>query len=274
MKNIFSYLLIACWAVFSMSCSSDDENPSGESARVNILLVDAPATYDEVWVEVLAVRVKIDEDGIEDDDIDDDDESSWVEIIYDESQPINLLELTGGTSEHLGTENFPEGEIDQIRLILGENNYVIKDGQRFDMKTPSAQQSGLKIKVDEYIEGGMSYDLVIDFDAAKSIVEAGNSGQIILKPVLRAYLDEVSTGIMGQVLPLEAQPVQVTVEGEGESMNTFVDANGNYKITGLDEGVYKITFTPNDSYEIVMVEGIIVEDEMVTTVTSQVLPEN
>lgn len=275
MKKIFSYITMAGLALFAIACASDDDNPSGGSARVNILLVDAPASYDEVWVEVLAVRVKVDEDGIDDDDdLDDDDESSWVEIVYDESQPINLLELTGGNSEHLGTEDFPEGEIDQIRLILGENNYIIKDGERFDMKTPSAQQSGLKIKVDEYIESGMSYDLVIDFDAAKSIVEAGNSGQIILKPVLRAYLDEVSTGLMGQVLPLEAQPVKVTVEGEGEVINTFADANGNYKITGLDDGTYKITFTPNDAYGIVVVDGIIVEDEMVTTVISQVLPEN
>ena len=266
--------MMAGLALFAIACASDDDNPNGASARVNILLVDAPASYDEVWVEILAVRVKVDEDRIEDDDVDEEDESSWVEIVYEESQPINLLDLTGGNTEHLGTENFPEGEIDQIRLILGENNYLIKDGERFDMKTPSAQQSGLKVKVDEYIEGGMSYDLVIDFDAAKSIVEAGNSGQIILKPVLRAYLDEVSTGLMGQVLPLEAQPVQVTVEGEGEVINTFVDANGNYKVTGLDDGVYKITFSPNDAYGSVIMEGIVVDDEMVTTVTSQVLPEN
>lgn len=274
MKNLFSYLSIIGMALFAMACSSNDDNPTSGSARVNFYLVDAPASYDEVWVEVLAVRVKVDEDGIDDDDMDDDDESSWVEITYDESQPINLLDLTGGNSELLGSEDFPEGEIDQLRLILGEDNYVIKNGERFEMKTPSAQQSGLKIKVDEYIEGGMTYDLVIDFDAAKSIVEAGNSGQIILKPVLRAYLDEVSTGIMGQVLPLEAQPVQVTVEGEGDSMNTFVDANGNYKITGLDDGIYKITFTPNELYASVTLEGIVVEEGMITTVPSQVLLEN
>ena len=260
--------------VFAMSCSSDDDNPNGGSARVNILLVDAPASYDEVWVEVLAVRVKVDEDGIDDDDIDDDDDSSWVEIVYDQSQPINLLELTGGNSEHLGTEDFPEGKIDQIRLILGEENYVIKNGERFEMKTPSAQQSGLKIKVDEYIEAGMSYDLIIDFDAAKSIVEAGNSGQIILKPVLRAYIDEVSTGIIGQVLPLEAQPVRVTVQGEGDVMNTAVDANGNYKITGLDDGIYTITFTPYETYSVLVLESVEVEDGMITTVDPVVLSLN
>ncbi|WP_339698609.1 DUF4382 domain-containing protein [Algoriphagus aquimarinus] len=267
MKNIFSYLIMAGLAFFALACSSDDDTPSGGSARVNFYLVDAPASYDEVWIEVLSLRVKVDEDGADDDlNTDDDDESSWVEIIYDESQPINLLDLTGGNSELLGTEDFPEGEIDQIRLILGENNYVIKNGERFDMKTPSAQQSGLKIKVDEEIHGGMSYNLIIDFDAAKSIVEAGNSGQIILKPVLRAYLDEVSAGIMGQVLPIEGQPVQVTAQKGDDTMNTFTDANGNYKITGLDDGVYTLTFTPNDLYNTTVKEGVVVEEGKITSV--------
>ncbi|WP_339875296.1 DUF4382 domain-containing protein [uncultured Algoriphagus sp.] len=275
MKNLFSYLIISILAFAGFSCTSDDENPSGGSARVNIYLVDAPASYDEVWIEVLAVRVKVHENGTDDDDFDDDDdESSWEEIVYDESQPINLLDLTGGNSELLGTEDFPEGEISQIRLILGENNYVVKNGDRYDMKTPSAQQSGLKIKVDEYIEAGMSYDLVIDFDAAKSIVEAGNSGQIILKPVLRAYLDEISAGIMGQTLPVGARPVQVSAQKGDEEMNTFVDANGNYKITGLDDGIYTLTFTPNNTYKVLVLEGIEVEDGLITTVDPVVLSLN
>lgn len=271
MKNIFSYFLITGLAIFALACSSDDDNPSSGSARVNILLVDAPASYEEVWIEVLAVRVKVDEDGTHDDLNDDDDESSWVEIAYDESQPINLLDLTGGNSKLLGTEDFPEGEIKQIRLILGDDNYVIKNGDRFDMKTPSAQQSGLKIKVDEHIDGGMTYNLIIDFDAAKSIVEAGNSGQIILKPVLRAYLDEVAAGIMGQILPLEAQPVKVTAQKGDDTMNTFVDANGKYKITGLDGGTYKLIFTPNEAYNPVVLEGILVEEGKLRSVDPVVL---
>lgn len=274
MKSIFTYLLLSGLTLFAMSCSSDDDNPSGGSAKVNVYLVDAPASYDEVWIEVIAVRVKVDEDGKNDDMQHDEDESSWVEIIYDESQPINLLDLTGGNSELLGSEDFPEGEIDQIRLILGENNYVIKNGERFEMKTPSAQQSGLKIKVNENIEGGMTYDLVIDFDAAKSIVEAGNSGQLILKPVLRAYLDEVSTGIMGQVLPLEAQPVKVTAAKGDDTMNTYVDAEGNYKISGLDNGIYTLTLTPNELYAPVILEGVVVEEGKITSVSPVTLVLN
>lgn len=253
--------------LFAASCSNDD-TPNGGNARVNFYLVDAPGDFDEVWIEVLAIRVKAEDDNsIDDESGDDDNESSWVEIPYDEaSRYVNLMSLTGENSLLLGSEDFPEGEIDQLRLILGDDNYVVKDGVRSDLNTPSAQQSGLKIKVDEDIEGGMSYNLVIDFDVAKSIVVAGNSGNINLKPVLRAYLEEAASGIMGQVFPAESQPVSVNAQKGDDSYNTFVDENGNYKILGMDDGVYTLTFRPNDGYKVLVIDNVLVEEGQVKTV--------
>lgn len=256
--------------LFAASCSNDDDTPNGGNARVNFYLVDAPGDFDEVWIEVLAIRVKAEDDDSmddDDDDIDDDDESSWVEIPYDESSRyVNLLDLTGENSLFLGSEDFPEGEIDQLRLILGDDNYVVKDGVRSDLNTPSAQQSGLKIKVDEDIEGGMSYNLVIDFDVAKSIVVAGNSGNINLKPVLRAYMEEAASGIMGQVFPEEAYPVAVNAQKGDDTYNTSVDENGNFKILGMDDGLYTLTFTPNEGYQILVINDVLVEEGMVKTI--------
>lgn len=252
--GLFAILLLAA------SCDAFDDSPSSSEAKVNFRLVDAPGDYDEVWIEVLALRVKVDYDGGEMDE----DEESWEEITYDGPQMVNLLDLTGGHSILLGSEDFPEGEIDQIRLILGDNNYLVQDGKEIDLKTPSAQQSGLKIKVDQEIHGGETYDLVIDFDVAKSIVTAGNSGNVILKPVLRAYLDETQ-GIQGQVFPLEAQPVQVTVSGQGVEISTFADASGNYAVMGLAPGSYSVTFTPQAPYTAESVSGVVVIDDEVTT---------
>jgi hypothetical protein len=148
MKNLINYLLLIGVMFFATSCSNDDDAPNGGEARVNFYLVDAPGDFDEVWVEVLAIRVKADDDSMDDDDQGDDDEFGWLEIPYDESSRyVNLMDLTGENSLFLGSEDFPEGEIDQLRLILGDDNYVVKDGVRSDLKTPSAQQSGLKIKV-------------------------------------------------------------------------------------------------------------------------------
>lgn len=258
MKTLLSVFCLSMLVLLAASCDMNDE-PNTDQARVNFHLVDAPGEYDEVWIEVLAIRVKVDHDGSEMNDDDD----TWEEIVFDGPEQINLLDLTGGTSLMLGSEDFHEGEIDQIRLMLGENNYLMKDGNRIELKTPSAQQSGLKIKIDQEIEGGHTYDLVIDFDAAKSIVTAGNSGNVILKPVLRAYLD-ISQGIEGQVFPLEAQPIQVTITGEGTEVNTFAAPDGSYSILGLAPGTYSITLTPADPYLPQTITVDVVDDEITT----------
>lgn len=275
MKKYISYFLTALTVIFAASCTSDDSpgNLDGK-ARVNFYLVDAPGDFDEVWVEVIAVRVKMDDNSLDDDNSqgnDDDNDDSWQEISYEgESQMVNLLDLTGANSLLLGTEDFEEGEIDQLRLILGTNNYVVKDGVESDLKTPSAQQSGLKIKIDQEIEAGQTYDLIIDFDVAKSIVVAGNSGNINLKPVLRAYLQEAA-GISGQVLPLEAQMIEVTAVDGDDTYTTYVDENGNFKIQGLDSGTYSLVITPNELYAPVQVDGILVEDGEMTVVEPIIL---
>lgn len=265
MKALVKNLLLSLILLASFACDTDDSPKSGQ-ARVNFYLVDAPADFDEVWIEVLALRVKSDHEKSEMSE----DDNSWKEIVFEGSQYINLLDLTGGNTLLLGTEDFPEGKIDQIRLILGEDNYLIKNGNRLELQTPSAQQSGLKIKVNQEIEAGNSYNLMIDFDVAKSIVVAGNSGNIILKPVLRAFLEQ-SQGVQGQVLPLAAQPVQVNVNGSGVDLNTFTDTKGNYVIQGIQPGTYTLTFTPNELYNPATIIGISVEAGKLTTVPAATL---
>lgn len=260
MKTLTTLFSLFTVLLFAAGCDAFNDTPPSKEAKVNFRLIDAPVDYDEVWIEVLALRVKIDHEGEEMDDDDD----TWKEIVYSGPQMVNLLELTGGNSLLLGTETLPQGEIEQIRLILGENNYLVKDGEEISLQTPSAQQSGLKIKIDQEIRGGETYDLIIDFDAAKSIVTAGNSGNVILKPVLRAYMD-IAQGIQGQVYPLEAQPIQVSITGVGTEINTFVDSSGKYAVLGLAPGTYSVTFTPQPPYAVKTISGITVTDNEINS---------
>ncbi|MBC6365468.1 DUF4382 domain-containing protein [Algoriphagus sp. AK58] len=243
----------------AFGCEMND-GPNSNEARVNFRLVDAPADFDEVWVEVISLRIKADYDGSDMNE----EESTWKEIKYDGPKMVNLLNLTGGNSILLGSEELPEGKIDQIRLVLGENNYLMKGQVRTELKTPSAQQSGLKIKVNQEIEGGNTYDLVIDFDVAKSIVVAGNSGNVILKPVLRAYLEQ-SQGIQGQVNPVEAQPIQISITGNGVEANTFTNAEGKFSILGLNPGTYTVSIIPNENYDSQTITNVVVEEDKITT---------
>ncbi len=260
MKNttILSSFLLMLFLAFG--CEMNDE-PNSNEARVNFRLVDAPGDFDEVWVEVIALRVKADYPGSEMNE----EETTWREIEYNGSQMVNLLDLTGGNSILLGSEELPEGKIDQIRLVLGDNNYLMKGEVRTELKTPSAQQSGLKIQVNQEIEAGNTYDLVIDFDVAKSIVVAGNSGNVILKPVLRAYLEE-SQGIQGQINPVDVQPVQILIRGNGTEASTFTNAEGKFSILGLNPGTYTVSIIPDESYSPQTITDVVVEEDKITVI--------
>lgn len=265
-------LFLAALSIFAFSCNPDDENGISEgNARVNVFLVDAPADYDAVWVEVLGVEIlpkgENEENG-----------TAWINVGNDaaEDNMINLLELVGGNSANLGEVEVPAGEISQIRLILGENNYLMDGEQRIDLKTPSAQQSGLKIKIDKPLMAGISYDLVLDFDAGKSIVKAGNSGQYILKPVLRAIAEESAT-IEGVITPLEAAPVRVIAIINDDSVSTFTSENGSFMIRGLIEGDYTLSILPNELYLADTLENITTVLGQVTTVAPvelELVPED
>jgi hypothetical protein len=251
-KSVFFGLITVILATSCDLENNSDTTMKAGHAKVNFYLIDAPADYDEVWIDVLSVEVLMKGDQ-------EDNGSAWINLPYESNeQKINLLSLTGGNSEYLGELEIPAGEISQIRLILGEDNYLVQGGNRLDLKTPSAQQSGLKLKVDKPLNEGIAYDLVIDFDASRSIVKAGNSGQYILKPVLRVIAEESAT-IEGTVLPLEAGPVTVSAVIDQDSVGTFADDSGKFVIRGLKAGNYKLIFTPNEGFQEQIREDITTE---------------
>jgi len=74
-------------------------------------------------------------------------------------------------------------------LVLGENNTIGVDGEIYDLETPRAQTSGLKIQIHAELEADQSYKILLDFDADNSIIETGN-GKYKLKPVINASVIE------------------------------------------------------------------------------------
>lgn len=269
MKNQINSLFMGL-AVLFFAASCDMQNnqitsPDG-NAKVNVYLIDAPANYEEVWIEVLGVEI-LPKGGNEENG------DSWINLAHEsDDKKINLLSLVGGTEAHLGEIEVPAGEISQIRLLLGEDNYLIEDGERKNLTTPSAQQSGLKLKIDKPLNAGISYDLIIDFDASQSIVRAGNSGQYILKPVLRVVA-EASATIEGTILPLEAGPVEVTAIMGEDTFGTFTDESGKFVLRGLKTGSYQLEIVPNESYVGVTLETVETEIGEVTLIDPVQLEE-
>jgi hypothetical protein len=149
------------------------------------------------------------------------------------------------------------GTISQIRLILGPNNSVVVDGVSYPLSTPSAQQSGLKLQVHQTFEPGVSYEIMLDFDANQSIVEKGN-GEYQLKPVIRTIDVAVSGSIKGSITPV-GTVATITATSDGLTFYSSVNnSNGDFLVAGLPAGTYDITVTPVLPLSPVLIKGKIV----------------
>lgn len=226
MKSLLKLSLIALLFIGFASCSDDDSNNNEGTAKLAVRLTDAPGDYDAVFVDVEEVVIKYN-DG---DDV----------LLGINAGIYNLLELTAGVNVLLFNDEVPAGNISQIRLVLGENNTIVVDGQTLPLATPSAQQSGLKIQINENLEPGILYEFMLDFDVDKSIVSQGN-GEYSLKPVIRATTVAESGAISGTVIPIGALTMVTAVNGLTE-ISTYTNLQGEFLLSGVPDGVYTVTF--------------------------------
>ena len=231
-KNLFFALAVGA-ALSLTSCKKDGEG----TARLQVRLTDAPGDYQAVHVDIKGIEINSG-----------DGETGWVALKHVHPGVYDLLKLTGGLDTLLATEELPAGRISQIRLILGENN-TVKTGDRvYALKTPSAQQSGLKLKVNATLTEGITYTILLDFDAARSVVSAGNSGGFNLKPVIRSIVEAQSGAIRGSVSPALAAPAVFAIAGTDTVSTAYADAAGSFLLRGVKPGTYKVVFQPKEGY--------------------------
>lgn len=105
-------------------------------------------------------------------------------------------------------------------------------------------QSGLKLNIDAELREGLTYELLLDFDAAKSIVRtggpAGQGAGYILKPTIRVISDATSGAIRGVIQPVQAASLVSVIAGT-DTLNTYADAaSGGFLIRGVPFGTWPV----------------------------------
>ena len=159
----------------------------------------------------------------------------------------DLLKLVNDDDTLLSDSYIPSGRIHQLRLVLGSENYVKIQGTNdlIKLETPSAQQSGLKLNIQQDVQEGILYTITLDFDVSKSIVRTGN-GKYMLKPTIRTILNAVGGTITGVVIPKAFQSAVYAVQGADTVASTFTDTDGGYMLRGLPVGTYGVFYKPSD----------------------------
>jgi len=223
--------------------------PVATLGTLAVAMTDAPACgFDAVNVTVAKVRVNKSASAGETD-------AGWTDIALAAPKKVNLLNLTNGVLETLGQVSLEAGQYNQIRLVLDSNasgsaNTVLVTGAKAEqaLETPSAVQSGIKLVGSFTVEAGARSDVVIDFDACKSVVARGKTSYA-LKPVVKMVPAAIN-GISGFVAPsLLASGVTVSAQQNGNivSATTPNPTTGEFFLSRLAPGSYDVVITANNS---------------------------
>lgn len=169
------YLIVAGALMMIVSiftgCAERVAEPEG-TGTLKVMLTDAPGDFDEVNVTFSEISAHID--------------SAWV-LIQGESVTVNLLELTNGRFMEIGSAEVPVGKYTQIRLSI-EMADVVMEGTTHELLVPSSAQTGLKLVTEFEVEVDATLEVMIDFDAARSVVVAGTTAETLkymLRPTIR-----------------------------------------------------------------------------------------
>lgn len=257
-KNVLLILAAFVFGVFVTAC--DDSTSKDATGKLKLQLTDAPFPTDLVAeANVTINKIEIRKSG-------ESEENPFV-LLSEEVRTFNLLTLSNGVTANLVDLDIPVGSYDLIRLYVDQAEIVLKDGTKYDLKVPSGAQTGIKIFIDPAVEvaGGLTAELLLDFNVSKSFVVQGNMDTpagikgFIFKPTIKASNMSTAGRLIGTVFDAE----QVGIEGVEVAIiaadtvytTSFTGENGEYAVLGIDAGTYNVEYA-KEGFESALVEGI------------------
>lgn len=241
-----AWLMASLLAALVAGCGSGNGAGFG---TLGVSLTDAPACgFDAVNVTVVKVRVHQSASAS-------DTAAGWTDITLNPARKINLLNLNNGVLDNLGETPLAAGHYTQLRLLLDPNtvvgglanSVVPTGGAETPLFTPSALQSGIKLINQFDVASGQRVDLLLDFNACKSVVTNG-AGAYVLKPVIKV-IPFALNGIDGFVdLAILGSNVMVTAQQNGVIFQSTTPnaTTGEFFLARVAPGNYDVVLTADN----------------------------
>jgi hypothetical protein len=252
--NRIKPLLLLIFPLIILSCKEFDDSPK---ALINILLIDAPAQWDSVIVEIQGVELEFVPNGREG-------EIQKIFLPYEPGdKQVDVSQLVGGTVLPLARNESQLGIISGITLRLGPGNSLYLNDNRYPLALPTGQTDfflPLSINLDQ----GISYDIILDFDLEKSIqVTNPNPLTLDFNPWISAFAGIGREELTGTTSPAELRPVIFAIQ-ENDSISTHTNSRGNF-LFRLEPGTYDLFIDPKDSrYHTDTIRDVIIESGKAT----------
>lgn len=257
MKKILFTFTTVLMILFMSAC--DKTTSSGDTGRMVIKVTDDPfdiSGVESATVTITKVEIRKTGDCIPD--------GNPFLLLSDDTVTLNLIDLRNGVTSTLLDLEIPEGKYDLIRLYVDEAGLKLKDvDDPYSVKVPGGNHTGIKVFIDPAITvaGGLSSEVLLDFDLAKSFVLRGNmtnNNGFIFKPCIRAANLTTTGRIAGMVTDtsdIKIADASVWVMIDTVMATTFSDTTGHYALIGLQAGTYSV-FATKEGYDTVGYEGI------------------
>lgn len=240
MKKRSLYLLaLSCLLIFA-SCEDPDSSPR---ALLNVMLVDSPAKWDSVFVEIKGVDIEVLVDGR-------DLQSQTFFFEYKSgNKRIKVSELVGGNSLLLGRNALPIGQVINATIILGEDHSMFLDERKYDLKLSDPMDNQISLPTDIDMEQGISYDIFLDIDLEKSIVQTSESPlTYTLKPTFKLVKGASAVELSGVLKPTALYPA-IYLFNEKDTFSTHTNPSGKYFFR-VAADKYMLYFDPkNELYQ-------------------------
>jgi hypothetical protein len=270
-----SKFLITAFALFSVSlvfysCQKEVSGSATDTSKphaVSIYLTDHQTpVFDSVFIDIRGLQVKLEDDSLSN--------GGWVSLAI-RPGVYNILRFRNGLDTLFGNGTLPNARVQKVKLILGTQNSVMKDGQSTALRIKDEDReviANLDASNFEISNGQVLF--WIDFDAGNSIQVdnsgSGNNNGYRLKSHIKIFTRSRSGSIEGRVLPRAADAIVKAVIGTDTATAIPFDDNGEFKIVGLNAGTYKLLIDGQNGYQDTTINNVIVrnrEDTHVPVIT-------
>lgn len=147
---------------------------------------------------------------------------TWVEKSVD-NVTVDLTELQGENATLVDSYDLPNGTYTKVFLYVGETSGTLATGEETNVKLPSEK---LQLTKPFVVDNGSEVDFVFDV----TVMEAGNSGKYVLKPVVGESGTDVPIEEVGSDEPENDDELNATFVGtvtRGETATVHVARGGD-----------------------------------------------
>ncbi|WP_187174366.1 DUF4382 domain-containing protein [Algoriphagus sp. AK58] len=262
MKHSTPLFFILLSILFATACEGPDTSPK---ALVNVFLVDAPANWDSVVVDIQGVEIDFVQSG----------RQGEIQKIWMPYEPadksIDLSKLVNGNALPVSRREFLIGQITGVTFKLGSSHALYQGDKRYDLSLPSGNTDFYNnLNVD--LEPGISYDIILDFDLEKSIkMVSQNPLSFSYNPTIQTYAGIGRGDISGTIAPTDLKPALYAISGK-DSISTHTNTSGSF-LFRLEQGIYTLYIDPKDNrYKADTIFNVEVKSGQRTTLDRITLP--